>query len=220
MSRYEDLNTVIQEGIVAVIRAPNSELLVDVAEALLAGGITVMEITFTVPQATQVLEEMVKRVGDRALVGAGTILDPETARTAILHGAEFLVSPATNLDVIRMAHRYDKLVMPGAHTPTEVLTAWEAGADVIKIFPSDISGPTHLKALRGPLPQVLMMPTGGVNLDTAADFLKAGACALGIGSSLVEKDAVASGNLERIETLARQYVQIVRDTRAALQAAE
>ena len=133
MSRYEDLNTVIQEGIVAVIRAPNSELLVDVAEALLAGGITVMEITFTVPQATQVLEEMVKRVGDRALVGAGTILDPETARTAILHGAEFLVSPATNLDVIRMAHRYDKLVMPGAHTPTEVLTAWEAGADVIKV---------------------------------------------------------------------------------------
>jgi 2-dehydro-3-deoxyphosphogluconate aldolase/(4S)-4-hydroxy-2-oxoglutarate aldolase len=219
MSRYEDLNTVIQEGIVAVIRAASSELLADVAEALLAGGITVMEITFTVPQATQVLQEMVNRVGDRALVGAGTILDPETARTALLHGAQFLVSPATNPDVIRMAHRYDKLVMPGAHTPTEVLTAWEAGADVVKIFPSDVSGPTHLKALRGPLPQVLMMPTGGVNLETAADFLQAGACALGIGSSLVEKEAVATGDLARIETLARQYVQIVRDTRAAMQAA-
>ncbi|MFP6574976.1 MAG: bifunctional 4-hydroxy-2-oxoglutarate aldolase/2-dehydro-3-deoxy-phosphogluconate aldolase [Pirellulaceae bacterium] len=219
MSRYENLNTVIQEGIVAVIRAASSELLADVAEALLAGGITVMEITFTVPQATQVLQEMVNRVGDRALVGAGTILDPETARTALLHGAQFLVSPATNPDVIRMAHRYDKLVMPGAHTPTEVLTAWEAGADVVKIFPSDVSGPTHLKALRGPLPQVLMMPTGGVNLETAADFLQAGACALGIGSSLVEKEAVATGDLARIETLARQYVQIVRDTRAAMQAA-
>ena len=216
MSRYEKLAEVVDSGIVAVIRAPSGDLLVDVAEALLAGGITVMEITFTVPKATQVLQQMVERVGDRATVGAGTILDAETARTALLHGAEFLVSPSTSLDVIQMAHRYDKLVMPGALTPTEVVTAWEAGADVIKIFPSDINGPGYLKALKGPLPQVLMMPTGGVNLDTAADFLRAGACALGIGGSLVEKEAVANGDLARIESLARQYVQIVQETRAGM----
>ena len=218
MSRYEKLNEVIESGIVAVIRAPSGELLADVAEALLAGGITVMEITFTVPKAETVLQQMVERVGDRALVGAGTILDLETARTALLHGAQFLVSPATNLDVIQMAHRYDKLVMPGALTPTEVLSAWEAGADVVKIFPSDINGPGYLKALRGPLPQILMMPTGGVNLDTAADFLRAGACTLGIGGALVEKEAVAKGDLARIEALSRQYVQIVRETRTAMQA--
>jgi len=216
MSRYEKLSEVIDGGIVAVIRAPSGELLVDVAEALLAGGITVMEITFTVPNATQILQQMVERVGDRATVGAGTILDPETARTALLHGAEFLVSPSTNLDVIRMAHRYDKLVMPGALTPTEVVTAWDAGADMIKIFPSDINGPGYLKALKGPLPQVLMLPTGGVDLDTAADFLRAGASALGIGGALVEKEAVAKGDLARVESLAKQYVQIVRETRAAM----
>ena len=218
MSRYEKLNEVLESGIVAVIRAPSGELLVDVAEALLAGGITVMEITFTVPNAAQILQQMVDRVGDQALVGAGTVIDSETAQTALSHGAEFLVSPATNLDVIQIAHDADKLVMPGALTPTEILAAWDAKADIIKIFPSDINGPAYLKALRGPLPQVLMMPTGGVNLETAADFLRAGACALGIGGSLVEKEAVASGDLNRIESLARQYVQIVRETRAAMSA--
>ncbi len=218
MSRYEKLSEVIDTGIVAVIRAPSGELLVEVAEALLAGGITVMEITFTVPNAAQILQQMVDRVGEQALVGAGTVLDSETAHTALAHGAQFLVSPATNLDVIQIAHDADKLVMPGALTPTEILAAWDAKADVVKIFPSDINGPAYLKALRGPLPQVLMMPTGGVNLETAADFLRAGACALGIGGSLVEKEAVARGDLNRIESLARQYVQIVRETRAAMTA--
>jgi 2-dehydro-3-deoxyphosphogluconate aldolase/(4S)-4-hydroxy-2-oxoglutarate aldolase len=132
----------------------------------------------------------------------------------MLAGAEFIVSPAVNLDVIRLCRRYDKAVMPGAFTPTEVLTAWEAGADIVKIFPSDVTGPKYLKALRGPLPQVRMMPTGGVNLETAADFLRAGACALGIGGSLVEPKAVAEGDLKRIETLAKEYVKIVKETKA------
>jgi 2-dehydro-3-deoxyphosphogluconate aldolase/(4S)-4-hydroxy-2-oxoglutarate aldolase len=130
-----------------------------------------------------------------------------------LAGAKFIVSPTLNLDVIRLCQRYDKLVLPGALTPTEVLTAWEHGADIVKIFPSDLTGPPYLKALHGPLPQIRLMPTGGVNLLTAADFLRAGACALGIGGSLVEAEAVAAGNMARIESLARQYVQVVRETR-------
>jgi 2-dehydro-3-deoxyphosphogluconate aldolase/(4S)-4-hydroxy-2-oxoglutarate aldolase len=209
-NRQDALARVLDSGIVAVIRAPSGELLADVAEALLAGGVEVMEVTFTVPQALDVLQQVAKRIGDRILLGAGTVLDPETARAAILAGAEFIVSPTVNLDVIRLCRRYDKAVMPGAFTPTEVLAAWEAGADIVKIFPSDVTGPKYIQALRGPLPQVRMMPTGGVNLETAADFLRAGACALGIGGSLVEPKAVAAGDLKRIETLARNYVQIVR----------
>lgn len=213
MSREQDLQRVLHSGIVAVIRADNGDLLVDVAEALLAGGVDVMEVTFTVPGAVKVLEKVASQVGDRALVGAGTVLDSETARIAILAGAEFVVSPSTNVDVIELCRRYDKLVMPGALTPTEVVTAWQAGADIVKIFPSDVGGPKYLKALRGPLPQVRMMPTGGVDLQTAGQFLHAGACALGVGGSLVEKKAVAAGDMARIESLAQQFVKTVRDAR-------
>ncbi len=212
-SKKDALARVLNSGVVAVIRAPRSELLAEVAEALLAGGVDVMEITFTVPRALHVLEQVADRLGDKILLGAGTVLDAETARAALLAGAEFLVSPTVNLDVIRLCRRYDKAVFPGAFTPTEVLTAWEAGADIVKIFPSEVSGPAYIKALRGPLPHVRMMPTGGVNLETAADFLRAGACALGIGGSLVEPKAVAAGDFQRIESLARQYVQIVQETR-------
>lgn len=215
MSRETQLARVLDSGIVAVIRAPSGEILADVAEALLAGGVEVMEVTFTVPGAVRVLEQVADRLGDKILLGAGTVLDTETARAAMLAGAEFIVSPSTNPDVIQMCRRYDKLIMPGALTPTEVVTAWQAGADIVKIFPSDLTGPGYIKALRGPLPQVRMMPTGGVNLATAADFLNSGACALGIGGSLVESKAVAERNLERIESLARQYVEIVQQTRTA-----
>ena len=211
--KEKDLARVLDTGIVAVIRADSGDLLADVAEALLAGGVDVMEITFTVPAAVRVLERVAERMGQRVLLGAGTILDPETARVAVLAGAQFIVSPNTNLDVIRLCRRYGKLVMPGAMTPTEVVTAWEAGADIVKIFPSEITGPKYLKALHGPLPQVRLMPTGGVDLNTAAEFLRCGACALGIGGSLVEKKAVQTGNLARIESLARQFVQIVNQTR-------
>ncbi|MBM4001835.1 MAG: bifunctional 4-hydroxy-2-oxoglutarate aldolase/2-dehydro-3-deoxy-phosphogluconate aldolase [Planctomycetes bacterium] len=213
MNKWEQLRRVTSTGIVAVIRAKSPDLLVDVAEALLAGGVDVMEVTFTVPGAVRVLEQVAARLGSRVLLGAGTVLDSETARIAMLAGAEFIVSPSTNLQVIELCRRYDKAVMPGALTPTEVVQAWQAGADIVKIFPSDVLGPTHLRALRGPLPQVPMLPTGGVSLETAADFLKAGACALGVGSSLVEPKAVESGDLKRIEFLASQFVRIVQETR-------
>ena len=213
MPKQSALSRVESTGIVAVIRAASGELLADVAEALLAGGIEVMEVTFTVPRAHQVIERVAERLGNRILLGAGTVLDTETARIALLSGAEFIVSPTVNVDVIQLCRRYDKLVMPGALTPTEVLTAWEAGADVVKIFPSDLTGPAYLKALAGPLPQVRMMPTGGVNLQTAADFLRAGAFALGIGSSLVDPQAVETGNFKKIESLAAQFVEIVQRTR-------
>jgi len=213
MTQESSLDRILRCGIVAVMRAPSGEKLADVAEALLAGGVEAMEVTFTVPRADKVLEQVADRLGDRILLGAGTVLDPETARTAILAGAEFIVSPTVNPEVIRLCRRYSKPILPGAFTPTEVLAAWDAGADIVKVFPSDITGPTYLKLLHGPLPHVRLMPTGGVNLDTAADFLRAGACALGVGSALVEKKAIAAGDFNRIESLAQQFVEIVRNTR-------
>src|SRR5437867_4557412 len=175
MSKEAQLRQVLDCGIVAVIRSPDSELLVEVARALADGGVSVVEITMSVPNALDVLRQVRQALGDRLLLGAGTVLDPETARAVLLAGAEFIVAPAVNLDVIRLCQRYDKLVMPGAFTPTEILTAWEAGADIVKVFPADCVGPAFFKALRGPLPQVRLMPTGGVDLKTAAEFLRAGA---------------------------------------------
>jgi len=215
MSRHEDLNRVIESGIVAVIRSTSSEQLVEVARALFEGGVDVLEVTLTVPRALEIIAAVRKALGEKVLLGAGTVLDPETARAAFLAGAEFLVAPTLNLDTIKLANRYDKLVMPGAFTPTEVLTAWEAGADIIKVFPADIGGPAYLKSLHGPLPQVRLLPTGGVNLSTIAEFLKAGACAVGLGGALVEPKAVQSGDMTRIKTLAQQYVAIVKQTRAS-----
>lgn len=216
MSKLSDLERVARTGIVAILRAPSGELLADVAEALLAGGVDVLEVTFTVPKAHQVIERVADRLGERVLLGAGTVLDTETARIALLSGAQFIVAPTVNLEVIRLCRRYDKLVMPGALTPTEILTAWEAGADLVKVFPSDITGPQYLKILRGPLPQVRLLPTGGVTLQTAGDFLKAGAFALGAGSALVEQAALAARDLQRIESQARQFVEAIRRTRAEM----
>jgi 2-dehydro-3-deoxyphosphogluconate aldolase/(4S)-4-hydroxy-2-oxoglutarate aldolase len=216
MSRDSTLRRILDGGIVAVVRSESPDQLVRVVRALAEGGVTAVEITFTVPDALEVIRRVRHEMGDGIALGAGTVLDPETARAAILAGAEYIVGPSTNLDVIRLCRRYDKVVMPGALTPTEVVAAWEAGADVVKIFPSDLGGPSYLKALRGPLPQVRMMPTGGVDLTTAEAFLKAGACCLGIGGSLVEPGAIASGQFDRIRDLAEQYLAIVRRTRDAL----
>src|SRR5438270_9427265 len=212
-TRESQLRQVLDCGIVAVVRSPDSQQLVEVARALADGGVTVVEITMSVPNALDVVRQVRQALGDRLLLGAGTILDPETARAALLAGAEFLVAPTLNLDVIRLCQRYDKLVMPGCFTPTEVLAAWEAGADVVKVFPADVVGPAFFKALRGPLPQVRLMPTGGVDLATAAEFLKAGAACLGVGGQLVEPKAVAAGDFARITQLAKQYVEIVAGVR-------
>jgi 2-dehydro-3-deoxyphosphogluconate aldolase/(4S)-4-hydroxy-2-oxoglutarate aldolase len=210
MSRDTTLKRILDGGIVAVVRAESGESLLKVVQALADGGVTAAEITFTVPDAIDVIRQVRKEIGDAVVLGAGTVLDAETARVALLAGAEYIVAPTLNLEVIRLCRRYDKAVMPGVFTPTEVLTAWEAGADIVKIFPADVGGPAYLKALRAPLPQVQMMPTGGVDLNTAESFLKAGACCLGVGGSLVEAKAVAAGDFARIGDLARQYAAIVR----------
>ena len=213
MSKETQLRRVLDCGIVAVVRSPDSRQLVEVARALADGGVSVVEITMSVPGALDVVRQVRDALGDRVLLGAGTVLDPETARAALLAGAEYLVAPTVNRDVIRLCQRYDKLVMPGAFTPTEILSAWEAGADIVKVFPADVVGPAFFKAVHGPLPQVRLMPTGGVDLTTAADFLKAGACCLGVGGQLVEPRAVAERNFDRIRELARQYVAIVQQVR-------
>ncbi len=213
MSRERDLHRVLDCGIVAVVRHADPGPLVGVIEALAAGGVTVAEVTFTVPNAVDVIRAAKRQLGDRVLLGAGTVLDTETCRAAFLAGAEFVVSPSLNVDVIRMCRRYDKLAMPGAFTPTEVVTAWEAGADIVKVFPADVVGPAFFKALRGPLPQVKLMPTGGVDLTTATEFLKAGAVCLGVGGQLVEPKAVAAGDFARITALAREYAGVVKEFR-------
>jgi 2-dehydro-3-deoxyphosphogluconate aldolase/(4S)-4-hydroxy-2-oxoglutarate aldolase len=214
MSRERDLQRVIESGIVAVVRFAEPGPLVEVMRALADGGVTVAEVTFTVPNAIDVIREAKQQLGDRVLLGAGTVLDPETARAAILAGAEFLVSPCVNLEVIKTCRRYDKLAMPGAFTPTEIVAAWEAGADIVKVFPADIVGPAFFKAMRGPLPQVKLMPTGGVDLNAAGEFLKAGAVCLGVGGQLVEPQAVAARDFARITALARQFVEIVKKHRS------
>ncbi len=215
MNKEDQLQRILDCGIVAVVRSPDSQQLVEVARALADGGVTVVEITMTVPDALDVVRRVRTALGERLLLGAGTILDAETARAAFLAGAEYVVAPTLNLEVIRLCQRYGKVVMPGAFTPTEILAAWEAGADIVKVFPADVVGPAFFKAMRGPLPQIRLMPTGGVDLNTATEFLKAGACCLGVGGQLVEPRAVAERNFDRIRELAKKYIEIVRATRRA-----
>jgi 2-dehydro-3-deoxyphosphogluconate aldolase/(4S)-4-hydroxy-2-oxoglutarate aldolase len=216
MGKHDQLQHILDAGIVAVVRSADSSHLVEVIRALADGGVTVAEVTFTVPNALDVLRQARQTLGDQVLLGAGTVLDAETARAALLAGAEFIVAPTLNRDVIRLCNRYDKVVMPGAFTPTEILAALEAGADIVKVFPAEVVGPAFFKAMRGPLPQIRLMPTGGVDLNTAGEFLKAGACCLGIGSQLVEPRAIGERNFDRLRDLARQYVNVVKQTRKQL----
>jgi 2-dehydro-3-deoxyphosphogluconate aldolase/(4S)-4-hydroxy-2-oxoglutarate aldolase len=213
MAKDTDLKRVLDGGIVAIVRVPDGARLAEVGRALADGGVDVIEITLSVPDALDVLRHLRRELGARVLLGAGTVLDAETGRAALLAGAEFLVSPALNPDVVRLCRRYGKLAMPGAFTPTEILAAWEAGADVVKVFPADVLGPAFFRALRGPLPQVRLMPTGGVDLASAGDFLRAGACCLGVGGQLVEPRAIDAGDFGRIRDLARQYADAVRRAR-------
>ena len=214
--RIEILDRVLKAGITAVIRAQSSEHLSKVADALKAGGVECIEVTMTTPNALSVIEETAQRFGDDVLIGVGSVLDGETARVAILSGAQFVVSPVLNLDMIRMVHRYDKVAVPGTFTPTEIITAWECGADLIKVFPAGRVGPGFFKDILAPLPQVRLVPTGGVNLDTAADFIKNGAAALCVGSAMMPKDAMAEGRFEEVTDLARRFVEIVQQARAEM----
>jgi 2-dehydro-3-deoxyphosphogluconate aldolase/(4S)-4-hydroxy-2-oxoglutarate aldolase len=217
MTSKEILTWITGVGIVPVVRASSAEAAIHAVEALHDGGITVAEITMTVPGAVKALEKLADRFGGKVLMGAGTVLDPETARACMLAGAEFLVSPSLRLSVIEMARRYSKPIFPGALTPTEVLAAWEAGADAVKVFPcGNVGGAKYIKALKGPFPQIEMVPTGGVNLETAADFLKAGACALGVGGELVDAKSIKEGKFEVIADRARQYLAVVAKARAEM----
>ncbi|REK31436.1 MAG: bifunctional 4-hydroxy-2-oxoglutarate aldolase/2-dehydro-3-deoxy-phosphogluconate aldolase [Planctomycetota bacterium] len=216
MAQEGDLQRILETILIAVIRAPDGDRLVEVSEALIAGGVTNLEITLTVPRADEVIRQVVDAVGDRALVGAGTVLDLATAQRAVDAGARFLVTPVTDTQVIDFARSHDRLVVPGAFSPTEIHTAWQAGADIVKVFPADVAGPAYFKALRGPLPEVRLMPTGGVNLDTVAPFLKAGACALGVGGALVDAVTLALDDFaEQIEQRARKYAAAVAAVAAA-----
>jgi 2-dehydro-3-deoxyphosphogluconate aldolase/(4S)-4-hydroxy-2-oxoglutarate aldolase len=202
-------------GLVPVLRAESVAQALALAEAIAAGGVTVLEITMTVPGAIEVMRQLARKRPD-ILIGAGTVLDPETARMCILEGARFIVSPALNTATIELCHRYSIAVLPGALTPTEIVTAWQAGADVVKVFPaSAMGGASYLKSIKAPLPQVELIPTGGVSLATAEDFLKAGAFALGVGADLVNHKAMAEGKPELVTESARKYLEIVRTFRAA-----
>lgn len=211
LSHYDILKHLIDSKIVAIVRLDSGEALVKVAQALKAGGLTVIEFTVSTPGAIGMINEAASVLGTDVLIGAGTVLDPETARAAILAGAEFIVTPALNLGTIELAKRYGKPVVPGALTPTEILTAWQAGADMVKVFPASLGGPSYIKSVLAPLPQLRLVPTGGVSASNAADYLGAGAVALGVGGKLVDKAAVASGDWAALTAEARRLVAAVQE---------
>jgi 2-dehydro-3-deoxyphosphogluconate aldolase/(4S)-4-hydroxy-2-oxoglutarate aldolase len=214
------LSFITEIGIVPVVRTPSAESAIRSIEAIHRGGVRAAEVTMTVPGAIRALEKVADQFGDKIMLGAGTVLDPETARACMLAGAQFFVTPTLKLSTIEMAKRYSKVICPGALTPTEVLTAWEAGADVVKVFPANaLGGPKYIKALKGPLPHIEMIPTGGVNLETAGEFLKAGACAVAVGSELVDAKLIRENRYEEMEQRARQYLECISRARGELKAA-
>jgi len=216
-TRENAIALIREVGLIPIVRAPSPEDATRAAEAIIAGGIGIAEITMTVPNALRVMESVTERYGEKVLLGAGTILDQESCRAAMLAGAEFIVTPSLDVRVIEVARRYSKPVFPGALTPTEVVTAWQAGADMVKIFPAGpVGGPRYIKALKGPLPQIEMVPTGGVSLENAAEFIKAGAAAVAVGGELVDMKALREGRLEAITETARKFVEAVRAGRGAL----
>lgn len=199
-------------GVVGVIRTKSSKKLLNVAKAIKEGGVNCIEVAMTTPNALSIIEEVSDKLDD-VLIGAGTVLDAETARSAILAGAEYLVSPTTDLDMIEMAKRYDKVVAPGAFTPTEVMKAWQAGADIVKIFPASRLGPKFISDVKAPLPQVSLMPTGGVSKDNAVDFISAGAEILCVGSALLDKEAIKNENYQVLTQNAKDLVKAVKEGR-------
>jgi len=214
MTKQQVRNRIVEIGIIPVVRAASAQQAMQAAEAVCAGGIPIVEITMTVPGAIDVITQLAKSMGNDVLIGAGTVLDAEAAERCIDAGADFLVSPGFDFGTVQFAKQQGKLIMAGALTPTEVITAWKAGSDFVKIFPcGTVGGAKYIKALKAPLPQVPMVPTGGVNLETAADFIRAGADALGIGGELVSAAACKSGNLSVITEAARLYVDIVQEAR-------
>ena len=213
MKKTKKLNLIRETGVIAIMRAQSSDQLIAAADAIKAGGVRVIEVTMTTPGALDVIAEATHRYGEVVLFGAGSVLDAETARAAMLAGAGFVVAPTLNLDVVALCNRYSIPVMPGCFTPTEMLTAWEAGADMVKLFPASIGGPALVKAIRAPLPQLEIVPVGGVNLDTAADFIRNGAAALGVGSSLVNQKLLDTGDMAELTRRAARFIEEVQKGR-------
>jgi 2-dehydro-3-deoxyphosphogluconate aldolase/(4S)-4-hydroxy-2-oxoglutarate aldolase len=220
MTKDQILSCITEIGIVPVVRTSSAEGAIKSIGAIYRGGIRAAEITMTVPGAIRALEKVADEFGDKLVLGAGTVLDPETARACMLAGAEFFVTPSLKVATIEVAKRYSKVICPGALTPTEVVTAWEAGADIVKIFPcGNVGGAKYIKALKGPFPHIEMIPTGGVSLENAGEFLKAGACAVAVGGELVDAKSVKEGRFDVIEERARQYLAVIARARSEMKAA-
>ncbi len=217
MDKYAAIQYLLDKCIVAVVRADSGgEELARVVEAVAQGGVQCIEVTMTTPGALQCIEAATKNLaGADVLLGVGTVLDSETCRMAILAGAQYVVTPTLSIPVIQMARRYGKPIFAGAYTPTEILTAWENGADFVKVFPANIGGPDYIKALKGPLPQIPLVPTGGVELENIGAFLKAGASALGVGGNLVGKKLVAARDYKGLTENARKFADAVRAAKAS-----
>lgn len=213
MEKPAKLDLIRSSGVIAIMRAQSSEQLIAAADAIKAGGVRVIEVTMTTPGALNIIAQATVKYGDEVLFGAGSVLDAETARTAILAGAGFVVAPTLNLEVIALCNRYSIPVVPGCYTPTEMLTAWEAGADMVKLFPASVGGPALVKAILAPLPQLEIVPVGGVDLDTAAEFIRAGSAALGVGSSLINQKLLDAGDMEELKQRAIAFVDQVREGR-------
>ena len=212
IAKIEVLGKIVASGLVAVIRAENPDQAARIADACALGGVAALEITFTVPGAAGVIEHLARKFSDEILLGAGTVLDPETARIAILAGAQFVVSPALNRETARLCNRYQVPYMPGAATLREVIEAMECGADIVKVFPGEILGPAFVKAVKGPLPQAQLMPTGGVSLENVAEWINAGSVAIGVGGNLTA--GAKTGDFASITKLARQFVEKIKEARA------
>jgi 2-dehydro-3-deoxyphosphogluconate aldolase/(4S)-4-hydroxy-2-oxoglutarate aldolase len=212
-TKEQNLKKVADAGVVAVIRAQSKDQLVGITEALIAGGVSAIEVTMSTPKAISGIEMLADRFGDSAVVGVGTVIDPATASDAISAGAQFVVSPVFDEHIVATARRHGKIMIPGAFTPTEILRAWAAGADVVKVFPSTALGPQYFKDILAPLPQLRLTPTGGVDIKNAGDWIKAGAVFLGAGSSLVSKDALAKNDWASITANARAFVEAIRAAR-------
>jgi 2-dehydro-3-deoxyphosphogluconate aldolase/(4S)-4-hydroxy-2-oxoglutarate aldolase len=213
MNALQSLQKILSGGVIAIMRAPSAAQLLDAAKAIYEGGVDVIEVTMTTPGALSVVEQAVSQFGEQVLFGAGSVLDPETARLAILAGAQFVVSPALNLDTIEMCKRYSVPVIPGAYTPTEILTAWEHGADIVKVFPASVGGPAYIKAIKAPLPQVRLAAVGGVTVENTAQFFSAGIDVVGVGAELVNARLLESGAFDEITRRARAFRQEVEKAR-------
>ncbi|NQX67225.1 bifunctional 4-hydroxy-2-oxoglutarate aldolase/2-dehydro-3-deoxy-phosphogluconate aldolase [Paenibacillus alba] len=213
MNKSANLQKLKDSGIVAVIRRPNPQHIQHIANALVEGGVGALEITVDTPGVFEMIASLKKALGERTLVGAGTVLDADTAKQAIQAGSDFIFAPILDIETIRVTNAYGKISIPGVMTPTEIVTAYKAGADLIKVFPSNVLGADYIKELQGPLGHIPMMPTGGVTLDNADQFIRNGAVAVGIGGSLVKQDAVEAGRYEELTQIARKFAHLIQEAR-------